>query len=726
MWLQRIVGLFLLPLALPLSGLGQTQKEEDLVHLKGAAKAEQYQLDGVSYRRVSGNALFLHNNTYILCDTALWDTQNGIIDAKGNVQVIQDQTQLRGETIHYIEKQNLAQVRGNRVELFDKKNNRLRTQFLDFNTKDSIGTFYYGGSMVDSVGNVLESIIGHYFSKEKLFTFEQGVEMSTDTVLIKADSVHYHTDTNIATFYGNIHAWHADGYLRAHRGRYERDVEHFHFRGNVYVMTDAQEVWADTLNFDRTNNRGTLYGNIQVLDTTQSIILLGDEGHFQNQPQNVTLTRNPVFLTWGEDKDKVLDTLFLRGDTLRLVTLPKYQVDSAEVAAANGRLRYLKPKTTVIPLDSLGIVPSLPDTLLTAPPLDTTSIRFISAWRNVKAYRSNGQGVCDSLVYNSLDSTARLYKNPVLWNENNQFSADSIQFFIENNQISRADLFSSAFIIAKEDDAFLYNQIKGNDMIGYFRDNDVYRFDVIGAAEAIFCVREDSLITSLNKKESKELIIMLKERQVQRVSYRENIKSALYPLYDLTDDDRQLSHFNWRIDERPKDRYDITNRLIRLSAINQFQKVVQPDFTYTRQYFPGHPIPVVHKKQKVNTAPTESVAPAVTSNSSDTLSSPILQLSPVDSLSLSSIIDTTQIANQVVTANQLLPSSDSLSLPVTEQPTVSSKPAAEQSVLDPTIEAKELSPALPLTKKEIRAYKKALRKAKAAQRKAERRLKRKY
>jgi hypothetical protein len=136
-------------------------------------------------------------------------------------------------------------------------------------------------------------------------------------------------------------------------------------------------------------------------------------------------------------------------------------------------------------------------------------------------------------------------------------------------------------------------------MIGFFRDNDIYRFDVIGAAEAIFCVREDSLITSLNKKECKELTITLEKRLVQRVYYRENVKSTLYPLYELKDNERQLANFKWRGNERPNDRFAITTRSIRPTAVDQFEKIAQPTFPYTQRYFPGH----IHPKE-----PKEKVA----------------------------------------------------------------------------------------------------------------------
>ena len=749
--MRSFVCLVLLFFASPLLGFAQTQKEEDLIHLLIADLAEQYQIDGLLYLRASGNAHFVHNNTHILCDTAIWDRNNGIIDAKGNIRIKQGQTLLTGEIVHYIEKQNLAQIRGKIVELSDNKNNRLRTQSLDFNTKDSIGTFLSGGSMIDSAGNILESVLGSYFSKENLFFFERTVEMSTDTVLIKSDSIYYRTDDNVATFFGNIHAWHADGYLRALRGRYHRDDEKFHFVREVYVQSEHQEIWADTLNYNRTNSSGSLFGSVQVLDTTQSIVLLGDEGHFQNDPQKVWFTRNPVFITYAEDKDNVRDTLFLRGDTLSLVTLPKYQVGSGEVAAANSRLRYLKPPTPLLPdttsiltTDSLlspsrratlsdSLQATLPprDSLQTilppvdssTTPKDTTLIRFISAWNNVKAYRSNAQGICDSLVYNSLDSTARLYKSPVLWNENNQFSADSVQFFFQNNEIFRADLFSSAFIISQEEEQpWLYNQIKGNNMIGYFRDNDIYRFDVTGSAEALFCFREDSLVTSINKKESKDLIITLKERQVQRVSYLSNIKSTLYPLYDLSEKERLLSNFSWRDSLRPQDRFDITSRNILPSIADQPPTETQPTFMYTSRFFPDHPIPKeVTRKVKEKPDSATHILPERT----DILN--LLQLDDTlvtshaiqrDSLQLAVLADTTQI----VTPVEKIPTPVHVRDTVANQIIPLEKEHPEDAVEDiPTLSKKELRAQRKALKREQIALRKVLKREQAALRKEEKR-----
>ncbi len=112
--------------------------EDRLLRLISANSAEVIQKDGKDLRKVSGPAQFLHNNTYIICDTAVWDVLSNTLDAKGNVQIIQNQTSLKSDFIHYIANESLAQVRGNLVELLDKEKNLLRTNFLDFYTKDSI------------------------------------------------------------------------------------------------------------------------------------------------------------------------------------------------------------------------------------------------------------------------------------------------------------------------------------------------------------------------------------------------------------------------------------------------------------------------------------------------------------------------------------------------------------------------------------------------------------
>ncbi|MBR5182850.1 MAG: hypothetical protein IKW15_00070, partial [Bacteroidales bacterium] len=138
---------------------------DSLVRLVEAQSAHLIEVDGVSMRKVVGPATFLHNNTYLKCDTALWNVNTNIIDAIGNVQILQENTSLTSDRIEYVASENLAKFRGSLVQLFDREGNILNTNYLNYNTKDSIATFFGGASMKNADGNVIESVEGMYFSK---------------------------------------------------------------------------------------------------------------------------------------------------------------------------------------------------------------------------------------------------------------------------------------------------------------------------------------------------------------------------------------------------------------------------------------------------------------------------------------------------------------------------------------------------------------------------------
>ena len=625
----------------------QKRPENEKVHLISAQMAEMYELFGVSYRKVTGPARFLHNDTYILCDTAIWNTQQNVIHAVGNVQVIQEGTRLTGETIHYLGDLNTAEVRGRVVELIDKDENRLRTQYLNFNTKDSIGYFFNGGSMVDNEGTILESRRGYYYSKEKLFCMYEHVEMGTDTLKIKADSLYYHTDLNLAEYWGNVQAWHTDGFLTCREGTYERDKELFHFLDNVFIQTEEQEINAGDVHYDRLNNSGTLLQNVQVRDTTQQVLVLGDRLDFRREPDWVQVTENPVFIAYETDPEtNRTDSLFLGADTLRVFTTTIGQMDSLDRSRAFERREIpvrTKPtlqadsllaadtlaaaNTVAAPADKVATADTaqtpetdpeneLTEKMLRADSLDiqlnlnkadslflagvrqegdslfnTTEVHLFYGYNNVKVYRSDLQSVCDSLVFNSIDSVLRQYGKPVIWNQESQLSADSVFFRFSRDSLYRVDLMSGSFLISQEENVF-FHQIKGEMMQAHIRDNDVYRFDALKNVKALFYIPEDSLITSLNIKECEEMNVMLKERRAERITYKKSVKSDMIPLFELKKEQERLADFNWRATERPVDRYAITQRSIQQSPLRIENIYQSPLFPYTLKYFPKvHALP---------------------------------------------------------------------------------------------------------------------------------------
>ena len=63
--------------------------------------------------------------------------------------------------------------------------------------------------------------------------------------------------------------------------------------------------------------------------------------------------------------------------------------------------------------------------------LNTDSLyRLMKAYHKVRMYRTDVQGVCDSLVYNSKDSCMTMYTDPILWNDGQQLLGEEIKIYM--------------------------------------------------------------------------------------------------------------------------------------------------------------------------------------------------------------------------------------------------------------------------------------------------------
>ena len=203
-------------------------------------------------------------------------------------------------------------------------------------------------------------------------------------------------------------------------------------------------------------------------------------------------------------------------------------------------------------------------------------------------YRSDIQAACDSMIFTEIDSVARLYGSPVLWNEiHNQLSAEEMNLLMKGGTVTRGNMVTDAWVISQQD-SIHFDQIKSTEMLGYFRDNKLYRFDALGGVSAIFYMSDDEVITTINVKESKSLTAALKDARAQRMLYVESIKSDVYPVGDLPPEKQRLKDFKWRGDERPVDRYDITSRDVKESERKNYVNVRRPLFAETNKFFDNY------------------------------------------------------------------------------------------------------------------------------------------
>ena len=662
MTLKRRLTVLLTFLSAALPMLAQQQADTDsLVRLMSAQSVHIVEKDNERVREVFGPARFLHNNTYLVCDTAVWYVDKAVINAYGHVQILQDETVLSSDKLDYYIDEDRAEFRGSVVQLQDKQNNTLRTRYLDFNTKDSVAVFQNGGSMRDKDGQIIESSNGTYDSKTKIFEFVRNVNMYVDSVFVKTEYLTYYSNEERASFDAPIYAWQDDKMLSASFGVYDRGLEEFFFHGNVHALSESQEMWADTLYFYRALNNVELKHNAQVLDTTRNVMAVADYMVYIDSLNRVTMHDNAAVAAITEQESKK-DTLYMGADLIvydgiRMCDIPimeklasdrrrqNMEVDAVEqyrmknsqpagdeepsedeapeggLSKGRGELpgldsglelddgsvvAELQEETSEeetepleqeddspgVAADSLGVAADSLGLQAKAPAveLDTTRIGLLTASGHARMFRNDVQAVSDSIVFFQLDSIARLYSNPVVWNEEgrHQYVADSIAVLIGDDRLKQANLMSNAFVIIQESDV-CFDQIKAAEMMAYFDTTaTLRRFDALGGTSALFYLEENGAFATANRVECTMMSAYLVEGQLDRVYYFENPKNNAYPVVKLPPDEKELRGFNWRAQERPKSPRDISPITFRDSERSRYSSVARPRYTHTNRYFPGY------------------------------------------------------------------------------------------------------------------------------------------
>ena len=616
-------------------------QEKDKVHLISAQSAQLIEKDGENYRKVVGPAKFLHNDTYLLCDTALWNVNTNIIDATGNVQIIQDRTKLSSATLQYVVDDNMAKFRGDLVQLEDSDHNTLRTRYLDYNTKDSVAIFQNGAAMRDKDGQVIESLYGTYDAKAHLFVFNDKVNMYMDTTFVKTSRLEYRSDLSTAYFGYGTDMWQDDQMLSANDGWYDRNQELYFFRRQVHLLTKDQEIWSDSLYYHRLLGEVEMLGHVEIMDTTRNVFGLAGRMEYSDSLSQIRMTRDPAIMSISDENER-RDTVYVGADILysrayKRCDIPEqwvkdaekrlkdisgdpvmeYRKKAAEEAAkkaaealkndpakqaeeAARKLREQNQKgkgpeepapqqqedTTAVAKPA-PVVKDPTDTL--PPPPDTSKVNIIWGSKNVRLFRRDMQMAGDSLYYTDLDSLVRLYKDPIFYNSGNrQYVADSIFMVIKDRRMQRAHLLSNAFITIEEA-PHAYDQIRGTEMVAYFDStNALTRFDALGGASSLFYLEENGALATVNKVEAKMIYATFRNDTLSRMYYYDNPKNDGYPSVQLPEEDKTLKGFRWEPERKPTSPLDVTELEPRPSERLQYLDHPHAEFQQTEIYFPGY------------------------------------------------------------------------------------------------------------------------------------------
>jgi len=474
------------------------QKREQIQIVNSDYLAGGKQSEGV--RRFIGNVIFKHNNATIYCDSAYLFANENVFFAYNHVHVSRGDTiHLYGDFMRYDGNSTIGKIRHN-VSLKDDETT-LYTDSLDFNNTQDVAWYFNGGKIISS-DNVLTSSIGYYFFKESMFFFKDSVVGKSPDYTIETDTLKYNTKTEIAFFVGPTNIYNEEEHLYAENGWYNTEAKIFQFNKNAVYQNKEKILKGDSLYYNDMQGVGKAFQNISLIDTTENMILKGHYAYYQKEPENFLITDKALLI---QVTDKI-DSLFLHADTLR----SEY--------------------------DSSGLH------------------RILKAYYKVKIFRDDFQGRCDSMAYSFKDSIIRMYREPIIWSEGSQLTANYVEIQTKNRKMDKFYLNEEAFIVSQEDTA-RYNQIRGKNMIGYIKNNKLYKVDVFGNGQTIYFTKDKEEIIGVNQAESSDLIIYLKDNQVARINMIKQPAGTLYPIEELAE--TKLKGFKWFDKLRPKKMQDI-------------------------------------------------------------------------------------------------------------------------------------------------------------------------
>jgi lipopolysaccharide export system protein LptA len=484
---------------------GQTNNPPKKIELIGAENAIHDDLKG-DYTLLIGNVIFKHENVMLYCDSAHLYSEANSIDAYSNVHIkASDSVNIYGDSLRYSGNTKIAEIHKN-VRLIDNKIT-LTTEHLNYDLKAKTGQYYDGGKIVDPE-NTLTSKLGFYYSDNKDFFFNDSVVLVNIDYTIHSDSMIYNTSSEISRFFGPTTITSKENFIYTEKGWYNTKKNIAEFSKKSYLKNKSQKLVGDSICYNRNLGLGLAYRNVTIFDSSRNTIVKGDFIRYDQKNQYSLATLNAELIQIDERKD----SLYLHADTL------------------------------------IGTF----DTL-------TEKAKVMYAFHKVKFFRSDLQGMCDSLVYNYADSTIQMFKDPLIWTEEKQLSADSIIILLSNSLIDKMILRKSCFMIGSDDTLHnRFNQVKGINMVGFFTEGLLKKIKVYNNAETIYFMREaNGQKTGTNKAISTNMDIEIKDNKIFSISFLDNPVATLYPDKDLTGKDLFLKDFNWLEKYRPKTKHEI-------------------------------------------------------------------------------------------------------------------------------------------------------------------------
>lgn len=503
---------------IPKANRNQTNK----VFLENADILKANEYISRDYQVLKGNVRFRRGDMYMFCDSAYFYAETSSLDAFGNVRMTQGDTLwVYSDVLHYYGDQGVAELRSN-VRL-ENRSTTLLTDALDYEINSNVGYYFDGGTIVDNRNNTeLKSQYGRYELDTKQAEFSRDVHLINDRYEMFTDMLDYNTQTHIAHITSETLIVSDSNTINTTNGWYNTSADDATlYERAVITAKDGKTLLGDTVYYNRKRNYGEARGNVVITDPTNKVILDGDYGYHDDNAHYSYVTRRARAREFSQK-----DTIYLHADTL--CTLINHVVN-----------------------DSVN-----------------DSVRVLRAFNQVRFYRNDVQGICDSLQLSEADTIINMYNHAVVWNLERQIFGDEINVHLNDSAADWAMLPLGGFM-AEHLGEIYYDQLSGKKMKAWFEEKELRRLDVDGNVQVIMFPQEkDSTYNKMVSAESSYMRLNLKPKQeVDRITMWPEVSGKVTPLYLAKKADLYLPQFQWYDALRPKspdDIYDVSEELKQL------------------------------------------------------------------------------------------------------------------------------------------------------------------
>lgn len=499
----------------------------DRVFLEQADKLRKETND--SFMTVVGNVVFTKGPMIMKCDSAHFFDNSESLQAFGNISMEQGDTLfVYADELDYDGTTEIATLYadpGKKVRLINR-DVMLQTDVFIYDLAIDLGYYEVGGTLTDP-SNTLSSQYGEYVPSTKEANFYTDVHLNSrnqeDTLDIFSDTLYYNTGTHIAQLFSPSEVINQRGIIYTTLGVYDTDSNRTTLYDRSTIVTSQHHtLTADTIFYDRTSGYGQAWGNMILTDSVHNAVVSGEYGFYNEFADTAFITGRALIKHFNGQ-----DTLYLHGKFIRTAAL----YDTTQVAADT-----VAGKAATIAVDTTHVAVVHP------------AVRF---------YRTDLQGVCDSLRFTERDSTLRMFVDPVVWSEEQQIFGNVIEMILNDSTIERAILPDQAFA-AQHIEGEHYQQMSGKEMIANFEAGQLRRLDINGNVEVILYPEEnDSTINKLITVESSTLTAFFKGRVTESVKMWPQTTGTAVPLFLARKSQYYLPKFQWFADRRPIDKNDI-------------------------------------------------------------------------------------------------------------------------------------------------------------------------